>query len=152
MLRLFLSSLFSFAVALQVLFIIGCGGSGIGNNPGAGSGSSGSGSGSSGSASSTLPTIGYNSNPSPGCGGAESGYNNQNGSISGIWLQTPAPGENPSNVTVNATAYASAAITQWTVCLDGQSVYQANNAATSISEAITIPTGQHLLWASVVDA
>src|ERR1700739_2290091 len=152
MLRLFLSSLFSFAVALQVLFIIGCGGSGIGNNPGAGSGSSGSGSGSSGSGSSTLPTIGYNSNPSPGCGGAESGYNNQNGSISGIWLQTPAPGENPNNVTVNATGFSTATITQWTICLDGQAVYQTNSPANTISQAITIPTGQHLLWASVADS
>ncbi|HTD55873.1 MAG TPA: hypothetical protein VK670_10860, partial [Silvibacterium sp.] len=53
---------------------------------------------------------------------------------------------------MNATAYATAAINQWTVCLDGQAVYQANNAATSISQAITIPTGQHLLWARVKDA
>ena len=53
---------------------------------------------------------------------------------------------------VNAIAYATATVTQWTVCLDGQAVYQANNAATSISQAITIPTGQHLLWASVADS
>jgi hypothetical protein len=149
MFRLCLSLLSSFALALGVLVIAGCGASPsktTSTGSGGGSGSGGSGSGSS-------SVIGGNpSDSSPGCGGAESGYNNQNGSISGIWLQTPAPGENPSNVTVNATAYASAAITQWTVCLDGQSVYQANNAATSISEAITIPTGQHLLWASVVDA
>ena len=112
-----------------------------------GTGSSG------GSGSGPSPVIGGSpSNSSPGCGGAESGYNNQNGSISGIWLQTPAPGENPGNVTVNAIAYATAAITQWTVCLDGQAMYQANNPATSISQAITIATGQHLLWASVTDS
>ncbi len=144
MFRLFLTSLCSFAVALPVLLIVGCGGSGIGNNPSSGSGS--------GSGSSTLPTIGDNSNPSPGCGGAESGYNNQNGSISGIWLQSPAPGENPGNVTVNATGYSTGTITQWTVCLDGKAVYQTNSPANTISDAITIPSGQHLLWVSVADS
>jgi hypothetical protein len=82
----------------------------------------------------------------------ESGYNNQNGSITGVWLQSPAPGENPSSVVVNATAYATAALTQWTVCLDGQAMYQTNSAATSISKGITMSAGQHLLWASVSDA
>jgi hypothetical protein len=143
--RLLLSFLCSFVLALQVLVIVGCGGSvSTANNPGSGGGGSGSGS---------SPVFGGNpSDSSAGCGGFESGYNNQNGSISGIWIQTPAPGENASNVTVNAIAYATAAITQWTVCLDGQSVYQAKNAATTISQAITIPTGQHLLWASVTDS
>ena len=138
----------SSSFALELLLVTGCGGNSTVSTPS----SSGSTTSSSGSGSSTLPTIGYSSDPSPGCGGAESGYNNQNGSISGIWLQTPAPGENASNVTVNAIAYASAPINQWTVCLDGQAVYQANNAATSISQAITIPTGQHLLWASIADS
>jgi len=148
MLRLFLSLLCSFAFAFEVLVIAGCGGStltagGSGSSPGSGGGSG----------SSSNPVFGGNPNDSSaGCGGFESGYNNQNGSISGIWIQTPAPGENPSNVTVNATAYANDTITQWTVCLDGQSVYQAKNSATSISQAITIPTGQHLLWASVTDS
>ncbi|MFP5235572.1 MAG: hypothetical protein ACLGSD_06695 [Acidobacteriota bacterium] len=113
----------------------GCGAT-LGNN------STGSGSG---------PVIGGSpSNASPGCGGTESGYNNQNGL--GIWLQSPAPGANPSNVTVNATAYDSATIQQWTVCLDGQAVYQTNTAETSISRSITIPNGQHLLWASATDS
>ena len=53
---------------------------------------------------------------------------------------------------MNATEYGHAAITQWTVCLDGQAIYQTNNAATSISQGINIPTGQHLLWASAADA
>ena len=143
MFRLSLSILFSFAVAFQFLLIVGCGGS---MTPTAGGGGSSSGGG-------TSPVIGGSpSDSSQGCGGAESGYNNQNGSISGIWIQTPAPGENPGNVTVNATAYTTATITQWTVCLDGQAVYQANNPAISISQAITIPTGQHLLWASISDS
>ena len=141
MFRPFLSFLCLFAFIFQVLVIVGCGGSPSKTNS---TGSGGSGSGSS-------SVIGGNpSDSSPGCGGSESGYNNQNGL--GIWLQTPAPGENPSNITVNATAYDSAIITQWTVCLDGQAVYQASNSATSISQAITIPTGQHLLWASATDS
>jgi hypothetical protein len=140
--RLFISFL-CLVLSVQVVVIAGCGGS-----PSKAMSGSGGGSG-----SGNTPVIGGNpSDSSPGCGGAESGYNNQNGSISGVWLQTPAPGENPANVTVNATAYAAATITQWTVCLDGQAVYQASNAATSISQAITIPSGQHLLWASVTDS
>jgi hypothetical protein len=143
MFRLFLSFICSFGFALQLFVIAGCGGSTSKTTSGSGGGSS----------SGTSPVFGGSpSNSSPGCGGAESGYNNQNGSVHGIWLQTPAPGENPGNVTVNATAYASATITQWTVCLDGQAAYQANNAATTISQAISIPTGQHLLWASVQDS
>jgi hypothetical protein len=139
MYRLFLSPLCLFAFAFQILVIAGCGGptlttttgSGGGNPPGSGGGS--------GTPNSAV------------CGGTGSGYNNQNGSVNGIWLQTPAPGENPSSVQVNATAYATAAISQWTVCLDGQAVYQASNTATSISQPINIPSGQHLLWATVSD-
>lgn len=124
----------SFAIAVPVLVLAGCGGS-----PSTSSKSSGGG-----------------NNPSPSssptCGGAESGYNNQNGSVTGVWIQSPAPGENSGSVQVNATAYATAPITQWTVCLDGQAAYQANSSATSISQGITIPSGQHLLWASVSDS
>ena len=57
-----------------------------------------------------------------------------------------------SNVTVTATGYSTGTITQWTVCLDGQAVYQTTSPANTISQAITIPTGQHLLWASVADS
>ncbi len=53
---------------------------------------------------------------------------------------------------MNATAYTTAAITQWTVCLDGQAAYQANDTASSISQKIDMSAGQHLLWASVSDA
>ena len=72
--------------------------------------------------------------------------------ITGVWLKSPSPGQNQANVQVNAIAYGPATVTQWTVCLDGQAVYQTNNAATSISQAIDIPAGQHLLWASAADA
>ena len=136
MLRQYLIWVCSLALTFPVLIIAGCGASPSQATSGGGS-----------------PVFGGDpSKSSAGCGGAESGYNNQNGSISGIWLQSPAPGANPSNVTVNATAYAADPIAQWTVCLDGKAVYQANNPATSISQAVTIPSGQHLLWASVTDS
>ncbi len=66
-------------------------------------------------------------------------------------MQSPSPGQNPSNVQVNATE-SGPAVTQWTVCLDGQAVYQTSTAATSISHGIDIPSGQHLLWATASDA
>ena len=137
MFRFLLSFFCAFAVALQVLLLTGCAGStskpatagGVGNNPGAGSGTG--------------------TSSSAGCGGAGYGYNNGNGI--GVWMQSPLPGQNPSNVVVNASE-SGPAVTNWSVCLDGQAVYQTTNAATSISQAITIPTGQHLLWVSAADA
>ncbi len=133
-LRVFLSLLCSFAFALQVLVIAGCGGSPTKASKGTGGGSN------------------PGANSTAVCGGTGSGYNNQNGSVTGVWLQSPNPGQNSSHVQVNATAYTTAAITQWTVCLDGQPVYQTSNAATSISQPIDMSTGQHLLWARVSDA
>jgi hypothetical protein len=53
---------------------------------------------------------------------------------------------------VNATAFTTATISQWTVCLDGQAAYQTKNPASSISQAIDMTPGQHLLWATVSDA
>jgi len=67
-------------------------------------------------------------------------------------MQSPSPGENPSHVQVTASAFSSSPITQWTVCLDDQPVYQANSDATSISQGIDMSTGQHLLYARVWDA
>ena len=139
MFRLFLSSLCVFACALQVLAIVGCGGSpsttagsGGGSGPGSGSGS---------------PT-----GNTAGCSGPGYGYNNGNGQITGVWMQSPSPGQNLGNVQVNATAYGPATVAKWTVCLDGQAVYQTSSSASSISQAVDIPTGQHLLWASAADA
>lgn len=133
MFRLSLSFLCAFAFALQVLVIAGCA-SNSKNTAGSGGGS------------------GPSPSSSSGCGGAGYGYNNQNGTITGVWLQSPSPGQNPSQVQVTANAYSSSTITQWAVCLDGQAVYQTNNAASSISQGIDIPAGQHLLWARVSDA
>lgn len=133
--RVFLSFVCTSAFLVQVLVIAGCGGSSSktsGKGPGSGGG----------------PT----SNSSPVCGGTGSGYNNQNGSVTGVWIQSPAPGQNESSMQVNATAYATAPITQWTVCVDGQPAYQANSDATSISQPVQMADGQHLLWATVSDS
>ena len=150
MFRLLLSFLCLLAFALQALVIVGCSGYTTTNTTGSGSGT-GSGGGT-GTGTGTGTGSGSGTASSAACGGTGSGYNNQNGSVTGVWLQSPSPGQNPSSVQVNAIAYATAAITQWTVCLDGQAVYQANSDATSISQGIDMSTGQHLLWASVSDA
>jgi hypothetical protein len=131
--RLFLCFLCSFAFAFQVLLVTGCGSSGAGSGSGSSSGTgSGGGSGSG--------------------NGSGFGYNNGNGEITGVWLQSPSPGQNPSHVQVNATAYGPATVTQWKVYLDDQVVYQTNTPASSISQGIDIPAGQHLLWANAADA
>jgi hypothetical protein len=140
--RLFLPFLCSFAFALQVLVIAGCGGSASTTTTGGGGGTN----------PSPGPVGGSPSDASAGCGGAGYGYNNGNGEITGVWLQSPSPGENPSNVQVNAIAYGPATVAQWTVCLDGQAAYQTNSDVSSISQGIDIPAGQHLLWASAADA
>ena len=144
MVRLFLSFLCSFALALQILVIVGCGGSGSSSGSGTGGGSGGG----------TGPGGGNSPAPSDnsGCTGAGSGYNNQNGAITGIWLQSPSPGQNPGHVQVNAVAFGPATVTKWTVCLDDQAAYQTTVPASSISKAIDMSTGQHLLYARAWDA
>jgi len=67
-------------------------------------------------------------------------------------MQSPSPGQNAGHVQVNAVAYGPATVTQWAVCLDDQTAYQSNNPASSISQGIDIPAGQHLLYARAWDA
>ena len=134
-LRLFLSFLSTVVLAFQILVIAGCGGSSSKTTTGKGPASGG-------------PT----SNSASVCGGTGSGYNNQNGSVTGVWIQSPDPGQNSASLQVNATAYATAPITHWTVCVDGQPAYQANRADASISQPIDLADGQHLLWATVADS
>ena len=67
-------------------------------------------------------------------------------------MRSPSPGQNPSHVQVNASASGPGTVTQWTVCLDDQVVYQTNNVASSVSQGIDMSPGQHLLWASASDA
>ena len=138
MFRLFLSHLCSFAIALQFLVIVGCGGS-TSKTTTASGGDSSPGSGGSGSAGASAD-----------CGGSGYGYNNQNGAITGVWVQSPSPGQNPSHVQVTAIGYGP--ITKWVVCLDDQAVYQTNNPTSSISQGIDMAAGQHLLYARAWDA
>lgn len=134
--RQFLRFVCSFAVALQILVIIGCGTSSTKNTANSGGG--------------TTPT------PTPsdasGCSGTGSGYNNQNAAITGVWLQSPEPGENPDHINVSATAYGPAPVAKWTVCLDDKSVYDTTNAGSYISHAIDMSPGQHLIYARAWDA
>ena len=74
------------------------------------------------------------------------------GAITGVWLQSPLPGQNPSHVQVTAIAYSSSDITQWMIYLDDQSVYQTNVVASSVSYGIDMSAGQHLLYARAWDA
>jgi hypothetical protein len=53
---------------------------------------------------------------------------------------------------VQAIAYGPGTISKWTVCLDDQPAYQTDTVASSISQAIDIPAGQHLLYARAWDA
>ncbi len=53
---------------------------------------------------------------------------------------------------VNAVAYGPATVTQWTVCLDDQVVYQTSDPASSISQGIDMTAGPHLLYARAWDA
>ena len=67
-------------------------------------------------------------------------------------MQSPKPGQNPSQVQVDASAYGPATITQWAVCLDDQPAYQTNVSSSYISQGIVIPPGQHLLYVRAWDA
>ena len=112
--------------------MVGCGGSPSKSNKGSGGGAT--------------PT----SSNASACGGVGHGYNNQNGAITGVWLQTPEPGQNPSHIDVNATAYGS--IANWTICLDDQAAYQTSDTANTISHSLDLTDGQHLLWVRAADA
>src|SRR4051812_49862997 len=115
MLRPFLSFLCSCAFAFQILILVGCGG-----------------------IASKTTTV----SSASACGGSGSGYDNQNGAITGVWLQSPSPGENPSHVQVDAVAFGPAAVAKWVVCLDDQVAYQTSNVTSSISQGIDMSPGQ----------
>lgn len=121
-------------------------GAGGGGGTGSGGGGTGSGGGGTGSGSG-----GTGSDSTSGCSGAGFGYNNQNGAITGVWLQSPSPGENPSHVVVNAVAYGPATVTKWSICLDDQAAYQTDTPSSSISQGIDMSAGQHLLFARAWD-
>ena len=138
MYRLFPSLLCTSTIAISALVIAGCGGSPSTTNKGSG----------------TSPTSGGGTtgNSVTVCGGPGSGYNNQNGSITGVWLQTPNPGPNPSHVDVNAVAYGPSTPAKWAVCLDDQPAYQTSTPTTSVAQGIDMTPGQHLLYARAWDA
>jgi hypothetical protein len=73
--------------------------------------------------------------------------------ITGVWLQTPKPGQNPNHFQVNAVAYGPSDVTGWIVYLDDVPVYQTNVVTSTISTEVSdIPNGHHLLYARAWDA
>jgi hypothetical protein len=73
------------------------------------------------------------------------------GQITGVWLQSPNPGQNPNQVQVNAIAYGPSTVTGWIIYLDDRIVYQTNVVSSSISQQINLTAGQHLLYARAWD-
>jgi hypothetical protein len=71
--------------------------------------------------------------------------------ITGVWLQSPNPGQNPNQVQVNAIAYGPSTVTGWIIYLDDLIVYQTNVASSTISQPIHLTNGQHLLYARAWD-
>ena len=71
--------------------------------------------------------------------------------ITGVWLQSPNPGQNPNQVQVNAIAYGPSTVTGWIIYLDDRIVYQTNVASSTISQPIHLTNGQHLLYARAWD-
>ena len=73
------------------------------------------------------------------------------GQITGVWLQSPQPGQNPNHVQVNAIAYGPSTVTGWIIYLDDRIVYQTNVVSSTISQQIHLTNGQHLLYARAWD-
>ncbi len=73
------------------------------------------------------------------------------GQITGVWLESPKPGQNPNQVQVNAIAYGPSAVTGWIIYLDDRIVYQTNDITSTISQKINLTNGQHLLYARAWD-
>jgi len=74
------------------------------------------------------------------------------GQITGVWLKSPNPGQNPNHVQVNAIAYGPSAVTGWIIYLDDLIVYQTNVVTSTISQEINLTDGHHLLYARAWDA
>ena len=70
------------------------------------------------------------------------------GQITGVWLQSPQPGQNPNQVQVNAIAYGPSTVTGWIIYLDDLIVYRTNVPSGSISQQVNLTNGQHLLYRS----
>src|ERR1700761_8779842 len=74
------------------------------------------------------------------------------GQITGVWMKSPQPGQNPNKVTVDVIAYGPSAVTGWIIYLDDQIVYQTNVITSEITQQVTMSNGQHLLYARAWDA
>ena len=78
------------------------------------------------------------------------------GQITGIWMKSPQPGQNPNQVQVTAIAYGPSTVTGWIIYLDDQIAYQTNDVTNNdvtgiVSQTINLTNGQHLLYARAWD-
>ena len=74
------------------------------------------------------------------------------GQITGIWMQSPKPGQNPKQVQVSAIAYGPSTVTGWIIYLDDQIAYQTNQVSSTISHPLHLTNGRHLLYVRAWDA
>ena len=84
-----------------------------------------------------------------GCVMALSGV--AHGQITGVWMKSPHPGQNPNDVQVTAIAYGPSTVTGWIIYLDDYIAYQTNDITSQISQPIHMSTGQHLLYVRAWD-
>lgn len=68
-----------------------------------------------------------------------------------VWLQSPKPGQNPSQVLVYATAKSPNGIAGWTIYVDDAVVYQNKSNSTTLSHNVTLSKGKHLVYARASD-
>ncbi|HKF49148.1 MAG TPA: hypothetical protein VKB38_17450 [Terracidiphilus sp.] len=68
-----------------------------------------------------------------------------------VWLQSPKPGTNPSQVLVYATARSSSAVTGWIIYVDDAIAYRTNMVSDTLSHTVTLTNGRHLLYARAWD-
>jgi hypothetical protein len=68
-----------------------------------------------------------------------------------VWLQSPKPGSNPSQVKVYATATSPNGISGWIIYVDDAVNYQVNNYSNTLSHNVTLTNGTHLVYARAWD-
>ena len=71
--------------------------------------------------------------------------------VPSVWLQSPHPGQNPNQLLVDATAYASDGMTGWAIYVDDHVAYQVNTGSNVLTHTLNIANGRHLLYARAWD-
>ena len=68
-----------------------------------------------------------------------------------VWLQSPKPGSNPSQVKVYAIANSPNGISGWIIYVDDAVKYQIKNYSNTLSQTVTLANGRHLLYSRAWD-